>query len=69
VRRAFPSRFSEWTLEPEGAMHLELLQFGWVGVNRALSVVLGSDFSATPVQSVDGLHHSPAAKHQGWSTD
>ena len=69
VRRAFPSRFSEWILEPEGAMHLELLEFGWVGVNQELHVVLGSDLSATLVSGVDRLRYSVPEKHQGWSTD
>ena len=69
VRRAFPSRFSEWILEPEGAIHLELLEFGWVDVNQSLYRLLGSDLSEALVRGVDGLSYPVPEKHQGWSTD
>ncbi len=69
VRRAFRSRFSEWMLEPEGVMHLELLEFGWVDVNRALCKLLGSVLSEVLVRGVDGLRYPVPEKHQGWSTD
>ncbi|HEY1334346.1 MAG TPA: hypothetical protein VGF31_08825 [Myxococcaceae bacterium] len=69
VRRAFRSRFSEWILEPEGAMHLELLEFGWLDVNQSLYRLLGPDFSEILVRGVDGLRYAVPERHPGWSTD
>jgi hypothetical protein len=50
-------------------MHLELLEFGWLGVNQELSVALGADLAAALVRGVDRLRYSAPERHQGWSTD
>ena len=40
VRRALPWRFTDWLLEPAGAMHLEVLEPGWIAVNDELRWLL-----------------------------
>ncbi|RPH65427.1 MAG: MarR family transcriptional regulator [Myxococcaceae bacterium] len=67
VRRALPWRFTEWILEHEGAMHLELLEPAWVDVNRTLHDALGSELPKSLVRVVDHLWYPVPREHQGWS--
>lgn len=67
VRRALPWRFAEWILEREGAMHLELLEPGWLDINRTLHDQLGSELSSALIRVVDGLWYPMPREHQGWS--
>jgi hypothetical protein len=69
VRRASPSRFTEWNLEPEGAMRLELLDIGWVGVNESVRSQLGDQLPSSLVRVVDHLRYPVPREHQGWSDD
>ena len=69
VRRATPWRFTEWTLEQEGMMHLELLEPGWRDVNDEIHRVLGGDLSRALLDVVDHLRFPARQKHQGWSTE
>ncbi|MGZ6070630.1 MAG: MarR family winged helix-turn-helix transcriptional regulator [Myxococcaceae bacterium] len=67
VRRAFRWRFSEWVLAPEGAMHLELLEPGWIDLNAELHWNLGAELPGALVRVIDHLHHPVPREHQGWS--
>ena len=66
VRRASPWRFTEWILERTGAMHLELLDDGWVAVNESVRWQLG-DLPSSLVRVVDHLVYPAPREHQGWS--
>jgi len=69
VRRALPWRFSEWILEPAGAMHLELLEPGWTSVNQEAHWFLGAELPKWLVQVVDHLRYPVPKEHQRWSED
>ncbi len=67
VQRATRWRFSEWVLAPEGAMHLELLEPGWIDLNAALHWSLGAELPRALVHVIDHLQHPIPREHQGWS--
>lgn len=67
VRRTLPWRFAEWVLEPEGAMHLELLEPLWVELNLDLHRTLGPDTAATLIRLADRLPATVPREHQGWT--
>jgi DNA-binding MarR family transcriptional regulator len=67
VRRATRWRYSEWVLAPEGAMHLELLEPGWIDLNAALHWNLGAELPRALVHVIDHLHDPIPREHQGWS--
>jgi MarR family len=70
VRRALPWRFTEWLLEPAGAMHLEVLEPGWIAVNDEVHWLLeGGEFPRSLVRVVDRLRFPVSREHQGWSSD
>jgi len=69
VRQELPWRFSEWLLEPAGAIYLELLEPGWVGLNQDVNVILGSELSKCLVRVVDQLRCPVAREHEGWFMD
>jgi len=69
VRQALPRRFSEWILESAGAIYLELLEPGWVGLNQDVHVILGSERSTCLVRFVDQLRYPVPSKHEGWFMD
>ena len=67
VRRPLRWRFAEWVLEPQGAMHLELLEPCWVELNMALHRELGPDLPDALIRLVDRLPGPVPREHQGWS--
>ena len=67
VRRALPWRFTQWLLEPTGAMHMQILEPAWVELNAALDRVLGSELPRSLVRVVDHLRYSVPRERQGWS--
>lgn len=67
VRRATRWRFSEWVLAPEGAMHLELLEPGWIDLNETLGWNLGTELPRALVRVIDDLPNPIPREHQGWS--
>ncbi len=67
VRRALPWRFTEWILDHPGAMHLELLEQGWLDVNETLRWQLGPELPKALVGVVDHLRYPVPQEHQGWS--
>jgi hypothetical protein len=70
VRREFPSwRFSAWILEPAGAIHLEMLEPGWVEVNQDLHWLLGPELTKSLVRLVDQLRYPVPRERQGWFSD
>jgi hypothetical protein len=69
ARRALPWRFTEWILKPAGAMHLELLEPGWLAVNEEMNWALGPELPKSLVRVVDSLRYPVRQEHQGWSTD
>ncbi len=69
VRRALPWRLAEWVLEPAGAMHLDLLEPGWLGVNHDVHWILGPELPRSLVPVVDSLRYPVRRRHQGWSDD
>ena len=69
VRRVSPWRFTEWDVEREGAIHLELLDLGWVGINQDIRSQLGDDLPSSLVRVVDRLRYPVPREHQGWSDD
>jgi DNA-binding MarR family transcriptional regulator len=48
-------RFSEWVLEPAGAMHLEVLEPFWQDVDRRLRSQLGRALASALVRAAEGL--------------
>ena len=70
MRRALPWRFTDWLLEPAGAMHLEVLEPGWIAVNDELLCLLeGREFPKSLVRVVDRLRYPVPEEHPGWSSD
>ena len=69
MRQALPWRFSEWILEPAGAIHLELLEPGWVGLNQHVHPILGSELPRCLVRVVDQLRYPVPREHEGWFMD
>jgi len=70
VRRALRWRFTDWILEPAGAMHLELLDPGWIAVNDEVHWHLErGEFARSLVRVVDRLHYPVPKQHEGWSSD
>ena len=69
MRRALPWRFTDWLLEPAGAMHLEVLEPGWIAVNDELLYLLEGEFPKSLVRVVDRLRYPVPEEHPGWSSD
>ena len=55
VRRPERWRFSEWVLEPAGALHLEVLEPIWQDVDRSLRSELGPALASALVRAVERL--------------
>jgi hypothetical protein len=55
VRRQERWRFSEWVLEREGAIHLEVLEPIWHDVDRSLRAELGNAFATAAVHIAERL--------------
>jgi hypothetical protein len=66
VTRATPWRFADWSLASEGAMHLELLEPGWLDINDTLRRRLGPELPISLVRVVDNLPNALAREHEGW---
>lgn len=66
VRRPQRWRFSEWILEPGGAMHLELLEPIWHEVNETLRSELGPGLVRALVRAVDRLPRWVPREERGW---
>lgn len=67
VSRPTRWRFADWSLEPGGAMHLELLEPGWMDINATLRRGLGSELPSALVRVVDDLPNPLPREQQGWS--
>ena len=63
MRRKERWRFSEWELEREGAMHLEVLEPMWHDADRSLRSELGPSFASAVVRMAERL--PPRVPHEG----
>jgi DNA-binding MarR family transcriptional regulator len=66
VRRPQRWRFSEWNLEPAGALHLEVLELVWNAVNESLHSEFGPELVRAAVRGVDRLPTWVPREKRGW---
>ena len=59
-------RFSEWVLEPAGAMHLELLEPIWHDVDETLRFEFGPELVRALLRAVDRLPAWFPREGRGW---